>query len=804
MSINDLIELRKQLFANGYQPIPNYDKQTFLKGWNNPDYAALGPIEKFPPRYKATGLRVTNNLRVIDLDIDHPLIDQVFSAIEEIAPNVARHAPARYGASDYKVALFCRAPDGDEAFSMLPVHKYLVDGKAHSIELFGGGLARSGNVYKQMGVFGPHSHNSVTKKVAFQYAWDPERPSLLETPLAELPELSKAQAMAIAAAFERIAEAAGWERVVRPAHDTGAAVYDITDLSRFDTDRAGAGLTYAELCDALAAHGELRCSANFMPDRGDSGDTSRCWVAHNPRHDGAAVFVFGDEQWHFPADAAPGAQLERNLAELQQALAGPEAVGEPPTPPDDAPTNAKAAWLVQTRAFFEGEDKVVRIYATELDCRVGPAAFARRYKAWFDPPADKRKKPIFATDLWEMTPRRINIEGVRMRPDMPFPLYEATGRLFKNTYRKPQHTAGGDVAPFLAFLEGFLPNPTERNWLLDWMAHKQARPEIPGTAVLYVADTEDGVREGSFGTGRGMLFRIAHRLYGEQYARSQTFSMLDGSSHQAGFSDWMHGAVLVTVDESKSSATAHRRGERNAAYEVLKDLVDPAPKLRNFKVKYGKAFDDMSYCSFWVATNHSDALAIPEADRRFTVLRNGRPLTPTQARAIDAWLTDDANIGALSRFLAGRDISAFDMFLALETRGKAEMAELALSSVEEILRDMMEDPERGLAFTREQVREQVGRNFNGLGGFWHGEFQGAWSKYCVGLHTEAGGPRRVRIEGTRRKLFCFRGNRRRVDAMPEAAIRREVSKWSGVESITDLLVGPSPINGPGEKDDTLQ
>jgi len=144
MSINDLTGLRKQLFANGYQPIPNFDKQTFLKGWNDPDYSRLPDIAKFPRRFQATGLRVTNNLRVIDLDIDHPLIDQVFSAIEEIVPDVCNRAPARYGASQYKVALFCRAPDGDEAFSMLPVHKYLVDGKAHSIELFGGGMARSG------------------------------------------------------------------------------------------------------------------------------------------------------------------------------------------------------------------------------------------------------------------------------------------------------------------------------------------------------------------------------------------------------------------------------------------------------------------------------------------------------------------------------------------------------------------------------------------------------------------------------------------------------------------------------------
>ncbi len=126
------------------------------------------------------------------------------------------------------------------------------------------------------------------------------------------------------------------------------------------------------------------------------------------------------------------------------------------------------------------------------------------------------------------------------------------------------------------------------------MAHKQAKPEIPGTAVLFVADTDEGVREGKFGTGRGMLFKIAHKLYGEDYCRAQSFDILDGSSSQAAYTDWMHNSVLVTIDEAKSSATSYRRGERNAVYEVLKNIVDPAPKRCRFKAKYGQAFDGMS------------------------------------------------------------------------------------------------------------------------------------------------------------------------------------------------------------------
>jgi hypothetical protein len=73
------------------------------------------------------------------------------------------------------------------------------------------------------------------------------------------------------------------------------------------------------------------------------------------------------------------------------------------------------------------------------------------------------------------------------------------------------------------------------------------------------------------------------------------------------------------------------------------------------------AFDGMSYCSLWIATNHANAMSIPANDRRFTILRNGRAITPDEAVEIDRWMSDPANIGALSQMLAARDLSGFNM-----------------------------------------------------------------------------------------------------------------------------------------------
>jgi hypothetical protein len=284
-----------------------------------------------------------------------------------------------------------------------------------------------------------------------------------------------------------------------------------------------------------------------------------------------------------------------------------------------------------------------------------------------------------------------------------------------------------------------------------------------------------------------MLFKIAHKLYGEKYCRAQSFNILDGSSSQSAYNDWMHNSVLVTVDEAKSSPTSYRRGERSAVYEVLKEIVDPAPKRCSFKGKYRVAFDGMSYCSFMVACNHADALAIPANDRRFTVLRNGREMRPEEAKALAAWMEAPENIAALSRMLGMRDLSNFNMFEPLDTDAKKDMAELALTQVEGILRDLMEDKEQEPVFTRYQMEEEVklilsgGACYQSAGGLWRGEFEGAWKQYCVPLKTRAGSPSRVRVAGKPTKLYCFATRKKQVQKLPEAARQASARKRGGID-----------------------
>jgi hypothetical protein len=462
-----------------------------------------------------------------------------------------------------------------------------------------------------------------------------------------------------------------------------------------------------------------------------------------------------------------------------------------PRPAHDAPLNIKALWLLECYGYHAEADRVVELYETSERCMLTPAAFQRLFRSWTD---HEGRRKIAATGGWECSDRRINIKGVLMRPDKPFPIFEEGGLIYKNTYRKPEHmnADNGDVRPFVAFMERFVPNTREREWLFDWLTHKMARPWIPGTCVVFVAVNENG--SGRYGTGRGMFFRIMYKLFGEHYAGAQNFNMLDGSSGQHIYNDWMHNNLLITVDEARTSATAYRKGERNSMYELLKDIIDPAPKMMNFKAKYGLTFTARSYCSFMIASNHKDALAIPGHDRRFTVLRNGEAMTREEQLELAAWMEVPENIAALARWLE-IDIGDFNMFHPLKTEAKEEMAEQAITRVEEAINDLREDPNRGLVFTRPHFEDAVEEIITGgRGRLMHsaarGELDGLWKNMAKLLKTDKGRPCTIRIDGYPAKIYCFADRVKAARGLTENQRRTEAAKWGSIDggrTIHDLL-----------------
>jgi uncharacterized protein DUF5906 len=379
----------------------------------------------------------------------------------------------------------------------------------------------------------------------------------------------------------------------------------------------------------------------------------------------------------------------------------------PARPDANAPFAEKLTWLRLTHAYCPAIDRVVKLYEPSDECTLLWTAFAREYKSWCEFSTGSRggQHVAYATALWEALPDRLVIAGVRMRPDRDFPIYREGGQTFKNTFRRAEHSGSGDITEWTQFMAHLLPIAVEREWFLDWLAHKWCYPAIPGVAVVMVAVDAGG--RPLYGAGRGILRDIIARLLGAKYVRPIDFNILTGTSSQATYTDWAAYSLLVTVNEAKEHVDAGRWSERRATYERLKELIDPRPTERTFQVKGLPAFRGLCFASFFVASNHSDALQIPPEDRRFAVLSNGKRMAAEMADKLAAWMEQEGNIAELARSLEQRDLTKFDPYLAFDTTAKVTMQELARDDLDEALAAIKDKLGPTALFTSEQIRLAV-------------------------------------------------------------------------------------------------
>jgi len=276
MSMQKITELRKRVLANGYQPLANLDKRCMLPAWTGLSVTDQ-TVDKWARmrRFAATGIRVENGLAVVDVDInDEAMANAIFDMMVDTMPEL-QGAPwlVRKG-KGHKFAWFMRT---SEVFSRLHTRRWVrpgdtADDGTHSVEIFGGGSAR------QFGAFGAHTRED-DGRVTVEYQWvegyDPS-----DTPLDELPALSKEQFVAISMVAERIMQEAGWEPIKRSTvgESESQRVYDLTNDMTFDCDDwVTRSLADLKLLAALGGPIGLRCSASWL-EGPIASNRSRCII----------------------------------------------------------------------------------------------------------------------------------------------------------------------------------------------------------------------------------------------------------------------------------------------------------------------------------------------------------------------------------------------------------------------------------------------------------------------------------------------------------------------------------------------
>lgn len=609
----DRNEIRNTLLANGYTPLPLAQKGCYVKGWSRVEVTEEW-LKQYArqARYPNTGLRC-DKLLAFDIDVLN----------EALADDVEQRIEACVGRTD-----LCRVGQWPKRLLL-----YRVKGKPgktartgrygnHMVEL----LCSHG---RQFAGFGRHPSG-------VDYEWCDDT-SPLGVPFKKLPAVDYEAAEHALAECDKLLKATGLP-LMRKAHAQGLHAdqeFDLTDGFEIKLNN-GELVTWGELKPDLTKEGVF---GNIKREDGEFGDSDAVhfYIATGSGEPCAHDFVHDCTHWEQPitpelADVLPDA--ENNIGETDLFT-------------DDALADLVENWVLLKDGTVRHIEHPQRLFDlpkfhSAMQHLTVPAPTARNPAA---------TEP--ATKAWAKDFRAMRADYAALRPDHPTDAFvDDEGLTAFNTYNPVVHEQrGGEHETFLEFIEHLVPEHEETELYLDWLSLKIQRPGWRMHGMMMVTP--------EYGTGRGTLTQIMQKLMGLQYVREIPLSQLIGQGGQAQFNDYMADCLMVCVPEAlEENEDQHRWMARHAAYEQLKLVCDPISQQIHVRRKFGRNSTEWCYASIFISSNHVDALAIEQGDRRLIVLDNTETPLYDAPRdlgvRIHEWAKRPNNIGGLYHWLATR------------------------------------------------------------------------------------------------------------------------------------------------------
>jgi hypothetical protein len=157
-----------------------------------------------------------------------------------------------------------------------------------------------------------------------------------------------------------------------------------------------------------------------------------------------------------------------------------------------------------------------------------------------------------------------------------------------------------------------------------------------------------------------------------------------GTSAEQTYNDWQAGCQFLIVEEAKDSGLT--RDDFYNGYETFKQMVD-TKVMKNVRInpKFGRTRSENIYFNALIFSNHADAMALPDGDRRVFVVEN-----PTERLDYSYY---DRLTGCLGGdeparvywWLMHRDVREFDHVYPPMTQSKSAMIENTRAPSESII-----------------------------------------------------------------------------------------------------------------------
>jgi hypothetical protein len=257
-------------------------------------------------------------------------------------------------------------------------------------------------------------------------------------------------------------------------------------------------------------------------------------------------------------------------------------------------------------------------------------------------------------------------------------LCSRAGLVYGNRWRdaRPEGVPG-DVSPWLAHAERMIPDPAEREHVLNVMAYKRQHPEQKiNHAVLHA---------GKPGSGKDTLWApFIWSIGGDARDRTNVFTIKNEELN----SQWGYAleSEVIVINELRQAEAKDRRALENS----LKPIIAAPPELLSVNRKGLHPYEALNRVFVLSFSNERAAISLPSNDRRWFVVWSDAPrLEPDAAAELWRWY-HAGGFAAVAAWLDARDVSAFNPGAAPPmTEAKMIMIESAMSTAESFLVEMI-------------------------------------------------------------------------------------------------------------------
>lgn len=199
------------------------------------------------------------------------------------------------------------------------------------------------------------------------------------------------------------------------------------------------------------------------------------------------------------------------------------------------------------------------------------------------------------------------------RPEIPpGALIQEEGYIFVNTYvpiETPRQQ--GDPAPFLRHLAALLPNQSDRDILLAYMA---ACVQHKGVKFQWAP-----LLQGTEGNGKTLFTRCVAFAVGDRYTHLPPASEVSEK-----FNEWLFGKVFIGIED------VYVPDHKKEVIEVLKPMITN-DRLAMRAMQQAQVMGD-NRANFMLNSNHKDAIRKTRTDRRFAVFYTAQQSAEDLAR----------------------------------------------------------------------------------------------------------------------------------------------------------------------------